>query len=94
MSARKGARGRYGTGMPGWSWESSTAVLSPLERFYGPMPAEVPEVPACPACGGRPCPGCGATALDLFGGAIVSAKPGKCSRREEVAPTLFDYREM
>lgn len=64
------SRGRYGTGVPSGPVRGATALLSPLERFYGPL-AEVAEVTACPACGGRPCTGCGAVALDLFSGEEV-----------------------
>lgn len=91
MSARRTTRSRYGTGGASGLFGASTAVLSPLERFYGPPAVEVPGVPACPACGGRPCPGCGAVALDLFGGTFTTAK---CPDPEEVQEALFSYREM
>jgi hypothetical protein len=94
-----GRRGRYGTSTAYARFRPATPVLSPLERFYGPVPSEPVEVPACPACGGRPCPGCGATALDLFGGEVTTSH---CADERVPDLCLFgtvenggsDYREM
>lgn len=78
-----GPRSRYGMGP---ARLTARGPVAPLEAFYGPL-VEAPELPACPACGGTACRGCGAVALDLFTGEevlpLITLK--KCAD-----PSLFD----